>query len=132
MDAHSAVQQGLRGQSSRPKILTPEDEAWCELALGLGGRSIKEWQEALSEEEWAIWCAYRRKHGTLSPLLRLDGDIGRLGVIVARGAKLKKTDGSDWHPRDVIRWGEAPQIEEPEGSLQDVLALMGGKVRKGK
>lgn len=34
---------------------------WHVLALALGGRTIAEWQRAMSEDEFDAWCEYYRR-----------------------------------------------------------------------
>jgi hypothetical protein len=117
-DAH----RDERGERLRPKILTAEDELWHRLALALGGRSVREWQLAIDEEERSAWLAYERKHGPVEPLKRLDVVAGMLAAQVLNASDKKKAGGGHWVASDfILRWGEP---EEEVATIEDVMTML--------
>jgi hypothetical protein len=124
----SVGRRGAGGQSCRRKKLTAEDEFWCEFSLALGGRSIAEWQAAVSEEERITWIAYRAKRGPLNPLLRQDAALARIAHLICVAAKIKAQDGSEMTVADFMPWAKD---EEPEpnvdASITGVLEAFGVK-----
>ena len=129
MVVDTADERRLGGQPLRRKKIDGEAEFWCSLALALGGRSIAEWQVAISEEERALWLSYIAKHGPINPLRRLDGDIAELASFVGAVAGAKKQGGQPFTLTDFCNWGEPPPDEELtlEEAEQMFKAMAGNK-----
>lgn len=83
----------------------------------------------VTAEEFQTWLEYRRKHGTLSPLRRLDGNLAQLAALVATAAGLKKKNGAQFEASDFMQWGE--RDPEPELTADEFFRLM-QSTAKGK
>jgi hypothetical protein len=121
----SDAARGERGECLSPKTLAAEDELWHDLALALGGRSVAEWQDAISEEERSAWLTYIEKNGPINPLYRLNAHFAQLtasmfnAAFAASGSK--KSGGGQFEAKDfLLAWGKK---EEPPATVQDAFAL---------
>lgn len=51
----------------------PEAELWFALAELLGGRTVEEWQRAMSYDEWMHWSIYLARKGQRQELASKAG-----------------------------------------------------------
>lgn len=61
---------------------------------GVGGKTIEEAKENLSQEEFLQWVEYRNIFGTLNPNITLNQRLGALAYITqaVQGGKAEYTD----------------------------------------
>jgi len=66
--------------------------------MTLGGRTIAEWQAAMTTGEWELWMRYRRKHGPMGFERRYDRPAALIASIgnVTMGGKSKMRDFTPW------------------------------------
>lgn len=123
--ARSDLERREQGELVHPKTLGGEDGFWHDLAVALGGRSIAEWQDAVSEEERSDWLTWIEKNGPISPLKRLDVLFAHHASIVLTAAGAKKQNGQPFTTADLLmKW--VPD-EEPEATPEAVMAMLRSK-----
>lgn len=94
-----------------------EEEMWFKLALALGGRTVAEWKEAMSLNEFSKWCAFYRYH----PF----DDFHRYH----RPAALIATHGGN-QMQAALDWLSPPQMQEGIDSIGlSVMRALGVKPR---
>lgn len=49
---------------------------------GIGGRTITEAKENLTEEEFLSWVAYRERFGSLNPIVAIDRGCGTTSFLI--------------------------------------------------
>lgn len=93
----------LGGNGRRGKSLAARGESWFwhVLALALGGRSVAEWRDTITAEEFAAWVAFYRLHP-------FDDHhrYYRPAALVARSMTGEKLD-------DLLEWLDRPITPPP-------------------
>lgn len=93
-----------------------------DLALALGGMTVKELKSRMTYSERNAWLRYIAKNGPLNPILRNDAAVARLAAATTGG---KMAGFMPW-----------PKIEEaPEGpSIEKIFATIkiAASANKGK
>lgn len=84
---------------------------------GIGGRTIEEAKERLTYEEFLMWCAYIKKHGSLHVGRRLEYGFGMVAMLINRAC------GGNKEMADFM-----PHYERPSGlgSIGDVMKILSG------
>lgn len=75
----------------------------CELVqAGIGGSTLAELSRNMSASEFAIWQAYREKHGTFNSNMRSDRGFAMLAMLYSQvhGKKDKKVSIYDFLPHE--------------------------------
>ena len=128
MDVPAPDRRGERGQQLPPKKESAEDDFWVDVACAFGGRSIAEWQAAISEEERSQILNWIRRHGPINPAKRFDALFAHLSSTVMNANDRKKQGGVAFTLDDMrLTWA---QPEEPDATPEAVMALLRSK-RKG-
>lgn len=72
--------------------------------MTLGGRTIAEWQAAMTHGEWDVWMRYRRRHGPMGLERRYDRPAALIAALGnnTMGGKLKMSDLSPWPLKEAI------------------------------
>lgn len=89
---------------------------------GVGGRSIEEAKEALSYGEALAWFEYRKKHGPLHALPRIEWALAQVAHMVASAGGLKKKGGGDFQLDDFLPFKERPKL-----TLRSAMKALGVK-----
>lgn len=84
---------------------------------GIGGRTVAEAKERMSDHEFGQWCAYIRKRGTLNLGTRLELGVALLATVVKTSAG-HRAKMSDFLPK---------REEDKELGLQEVFAMFKAK-----
>lgn len=111
---------------------------WHELVLaGVGGRTIEEAKERLSYPEALAWFAYRRKHGPLSIIRRLEWGLAQVAFVVASVNGGKRTGGGKLKFEDFLpKWGDAVNEQEEVAdadrqiTLDELKQIFGARVKR--
>ncbi len=83
----------------------------------LGGRSIEEWKEVMSFDEYMRWKEYRKLRGPMNPMLRNDYAFAMLCVFI-KGLFGKKAELEDY-----LLWKP-----EEEATLEDIAKIVGARI----
>lgn len=78
---------------------------------GIGGRTIAEAKERLTNDEFVSWLAYIRKRGTLNWGMRLEVGFGQLLALVTSGL------GGDASPADYMPHLRPEPLEDTPENL---------------
>lgn len=81
---------------------------------GIGGRTVAEAQEVMSLSEYRVWLKYRRKYGSLNPMMRTEWGAALVASTIANVNKGKN------HPTFTIS-DFAPHFETSAVSLQEAM-----------
>jgi hypothetical protein len=77
---------------------------------GVGGKTVEELNERMSQAELVRWMVYAEENGPISPILRNDLAVARLCAMFGSG-KVK----------DYMPWPKAP---EPEPTFEQAVAII--------
>lgn len=75
------------------------EEFWCELVIhGIGGNSIREAQQNLSDREVSIWMRYMKERGSLNIGGRIEQAVGLLSSMYEQVNTKGKIDLKKHYP----------------------------------
>lgn len=84
---------------------------------GIGGRTVEEAKERMSDHEFGQWCAYIRKRGTLNLGSRLELGVALLATVAKTSAG-QRAKIADFLPK---------REEDKEMGIQEVFAMFKAK-----
>lgn len=84
---------------------------------GIGGRTVEEAKERMTDHEFGMWCKYIRKRGTLNLGTRLELGVALLATAVKTSAG-QKAKLEDFLPK---------REEDKLAGIEDVLAVLKAK-----
>lgn len=116
--------------------MRPERRFWFDLALALGGRTVDEWQEAMSSQEFSEWMVYAGSNPFGEG--RMDWRFGMLASVMASGLSGKEFGVEEFMPQfgtEDRRRGTGDDGEERAARLLERVewlnAVFGGEDRRG-
>lgn len=77
--------------------------------MTLGGRTIREWQDAMSHHEFEMWQRYRWRHGPMGPERKYDRGAALVASVLAQLNGQRKT------VKDMSPW---PRVTQAESEMQ--------------
>lgn len=84
---------------------------------GIGGSTVEEAKERMSDHEFGQWCAFIRKRGTLNLGTRLELGVALLATVIKTSAG-HRAKMSDFLPK---------REEDKEMGIQEVFAMFRAK-----